>query len=41
MKDIFTHVVMSTSNIMTSLFGLGVAPVARDTFPKAHSIVIL
>ena len=36
-----THVVTSTSNIMTSLFGLGQRQFARDVYPKAHSIDFL
>ena len=32
-----THVVTSTSNIMTSLFDLAYCQFARDAYPKAHS----
>ena len=36
-----THVVMSVSNIMTSLFDVVKRQFARDVIPKAHSIDFL
>ena len=41
LKNNATHVVTSTSNIMTSLFDLALRQFARDSYPKAHSIDFL
>ena len=40
-KNNATHVVTSTSNIMTSRFDMALRQFARDAYRKAHSIDFL
>ena len=41
MRNNAAHVVTSTSNMMTSLFGLAKRQFARDVYPEANSIDFL